>query len=181
MAQRHNKVAPVGQYRPFPITSAIPTLSGVGHCVATTAPGPISVGVQVITPASMVGIVEGQLLNVGDGANSEDVRVTAVTANTFTALFQNAHSGSVNLTSRNGSFLGGLFVGQVGSGVTIEIHNGHPNLSPAPSGDPSFGAISLITPVAGYQPFPAALDYGLYIKVTGGTIGNYTLLYEDMM
>lgn len=179
MAQRHKQFAPVGQYTPYPITSVISTLTGIGHCVATTAPGPISVGVQVVTPASMVGIVEGLMLNVGDGAASEDVRVIAVTSTTFTALFLQAHSGSVNLTSRNGTFLGGLVIGSVGSGVTIEIHNGHPNLNPAPT-HPSYGLISTITPVAPFVPFPAVLDFGLYIKVAG-TVGNYTLLYDDMI
>jgi hypothetical protein len=177
--QRYPKRASVAPYIPFIISNAISTLTPVGRGIASTAPGPIAIGTQTITPANMTNITPGRLLNVGDGASSEDVRVISITGTTFTAIFQKTHAGTVTLTSRSGTILGGLLVSQIGSGVTIEIHNGHPNLSPNPV-DPAYGTVAMIAPMLGYEPLPMSLDYGLFIKVTGVSIGYYTLLYDDM-
>lgn len=49
---------------------------------------------RVVTPRSMAGIVVGSVLVADTGAVQEQVRVTAVTATTFTATFANAHGAA---------------------------------------------------------------------------------------
>jgi len=70
--------------------------------VSTTLGTTIAAGVRTVTPASMVGIYVGIVLNIGGTA--EAVTVSAVAPTTFTATFVNAHNladavtgGSVSL------------------------------------------------------------------------------------
>jgi hypothetical protein len=67
--------------------------------VATTiAAGVGYQGQQVVTPASMVNIIVGNLLRVSNGnSDQEDVRVIAVTGTTFTAAFGRVHAAGVAL------------------------------------------------------------------------------------
>ena len=68
--------------------------------VNTTAPTAVTSGSTVITPASMVGIYAKQCLYVyGATGTPEYVNVASVASTTFTATFQNAHSGTYNITS----------------------------------------------------------------------------------
>lgn len=62
----------------------------------STPAGPVT-GVQVVTPASMVGIYVGQRLFIRQGAvtNAESVIVTAITASTFTATFVKSQAAGV--------------------------------------------------------------------------------------
>ena len=154
----------------------------VGTCVSTTSGTTITAGTGVVvTPASMAGIYDGQKLNVANGTGTaEDVVVKAVnlTNGTFTADFVNNHSGLYTITSRNPTALGPLIVNQAGTGITITLYNGTPNLSPLPG---KVGAIAAIN-TSEVSPFlyGCVCDYGLFYTVTGTTAGDYTLHYLDM-
>jgi hypothetical protein len=67
----------------------------------TTSAAPISAGTQVVTPASMNGIMERNLIRVGTGPNAETVEVTATTATTFTATFTKSHAAGVTIAGNN--------------------------------------------------------------------------------
>jgi hypothetical protein len=105
--------------------------------------------------------------------------VTAVTGTTFTANFQNAHSGTYNITDRgNGHWLGTVVIGAAGSGMTLTLYNGNPAMSysPAPNG---FGVIAVITPVAGASyVFNVDCDYDLYYTYAGTTPGDVSIMYR---
>jgi hypothetical protein len=177
----------VGEYTPFHITAANATsfLSGVGKCVAlsqTLGSAIIAGQVNTVALSTVQGLYAGQLLNVAQGGTHEDVRVLTVDplGKTFTASFQNGYTGSINVTSRTQAYLGGIVVNQPGSGVTITLSNGHPNMVPNPT-DPRFGPVAVLQPAAlGASWYWAECVYGLFIEVAGTTIGDYTLLYRDM-
>jgi hypothetical protein len=56
---------------------------------------------QVVTPASMTGIVVGSILAIdtGNAALTEVVFVSAVTGSTFTAIFNNSHGTAINIAT----------------------------------------------------------------------------------
>ena len=76
-----------------------------GNCLAgvqptdptTSVSAAIPVGNQVVTPNSMNFIEVGSLLNVDGGSNAETVRVTAISATTFTATFTIAHAANTGI------------------------------------------------------------------------------------
>ena len=76
-----------------------------GNCLAGVQPQDpttsttvaIATGSQTVTPASMNFIEVGSVLNVDGGSNAETVRVTAITATTFTATFLIPHAAKVGI------------------------------------------------------------------------------------
>lgn len=187
MARRYNPVAPVGQYTPFHLTAAsVPT--GIGHCVSTTAPAPAGTGLQTVTPAALGGIYGGQKLNVNQGGAAPFEYITVVSvdygAGTFTTMFDNAYTGTINLASLGGTDLGPLVINQPGTGVTITLYNGSPLLypqptSPSPSGQ-NFGVFAVIVPGTTDKLYHCSLDYGLFYETAQSAFGDYTLQYRDM-
>lgn len=163
------------------------SLAGVGHCVALTqALGtPITPGVQTVPVSNVSQLYAGQLLNIAQGVGNpyEDVRVLAVNqvAKTFTAQFVNGYSGTITITSRVGSYLGGIVVNKAGSGVAITLSNGHPNIQPTPT-DPRYGVFAILDPT-GVTPFWywAICEFGLFVSMASTTIGDYSLMYRDMI
>ena len=76
-----------------------------GNCLAGVQPqdpttsmtAAVAAGSQTVTPASMNFIEVGSILNVDGGKNAETVRVTAITATTFTATFSLPHAANVGI------------------------------------------------------------------------------------
>lgn len=176
MASRHARRAPVYEYQPLHITATGTTLP-VGLCVSTTSTTTIVAGSNVVvTPASMINIQVGMILNFANGTGAtENVVVKSVTATTFTADFVNGHSGAYTIISRRGSFLGSFVVNSPGSGITVTLYNGHPSLAPD-AGTP----FAVITPATGMNlAFNCAVDKGLFYTVAGTTAGDYTMTWLD--
>lgn len=68
--------------------------------VSTSSATTVTAGVNVVTPASMAGIYNGQALTFSGGTGAtEIVYVYSVTSTTFTALFANGHSGGYTIVS----------------------------------------------------------------------------------
>lgn len=178
----------VGEYTPLHLASSISSLTGVGLCVALTQTlgAAINPGVNTVAVSSVKGMYAGQLLNFvkAGGSPAEDVHVLQVdpVGKTFTAQFVNTYSNgaSVNITSRNGSYIGGLIINSPGTSVSITLSNGHPNLLPLPT-DPRFGTFAVIQPSAvGNIWWYGECEFGLFVMVTG-TVGDYTLMYRDQV
>ena len=91
MASRHTRFAQVGEYIPYHIAALTTGVNTTSNAVSAT-------GSQIVTPASMTGIVVGMLLHFG-GAGAEDVVVTATTGTTFTATFANTHTNGTAITT----------------------------------------------------------------------------------
>lgn len=73
--------------------------SVVATPISTTSSAVNSTGSQVVTPASMTGIVLGISLHfAAGGGTAEDVVVTAVTSTTFTATFTSTHTAGTAIT-----------------------------------------------------------------------------------
>jgi hypothetical protein len=103
-----NGIGPIGGSDPGVAWSHLFVAKGNGVSVAwdlptftlkadtTTVSASLAAGTRTVTPASMTGIVVGSSLTAvdADGTSGEEVRVTAVTATTFTAVFANAHASS---------------------------------------------------------------------------------------
>ncbi len=188
MARRYNPTAPVGQYTPLHLVTSVNPV-GVGRCISTTAPAPAGTGLQTVTPAAFGGIYSGQKLKVNQGSSNpyEIIVVASVnyTAGTFTAIFANAYTGTINLVSfADGTDLGPLVINQAGTGVTITLYNGSPLLYPLPTSPspvcPDFGVIAVLVPGASDKRYACSLDYGLFYKTTQSSFGDYTLQYRDM-
>lgn len=178
MASRHSRMSVISDYAPLHV-NAIGTLVPVGKVVSTTSATTIAPGAQAVTPLTMYGIEAGAILNIANGAGTaEDVRVTAITATTFTATFVNAHSGAYTIIGHRGTFLGRVVVNAPGTSVALTLRNGNPNMLPLPT-DPAFGIFAVITPVSGFVEFGCACDYGLYYTLTG-TPGDVSILFADM-
>lgn len=174
MAKRHSRFAQVGEYKSLRV-NATGTVVPVGNCVSTTAPTTITAGNGVVvTPASMSHIVQGILLNFANGTGTaEDVIVLSVTSTTFTANFVNGHSGAYNITSRKGISLGSVVINKAGTGDTITLYDGSPNLLPDAG-----TAFAVITPAFGTLTYHGSYDKGLFYTVAG-TPGEYTINYLD--
>lgn len=68
--------------------------------VSTTIVGPVSPGLQTVTPASLTGITAGSSLTIDAGANAETVVVKVPPlGGTFTALFRQSHAAGVAVVS----------------------------------------------------------------------------------
>lgn len=181
----------VGEYTPLHLAAGLttPFLSGVGKCIAIsqTLGSTINLGVNTVAVSSVKGMYQGQVLNFvqSGGTPAEDVRVLQIdpVAKTFTALFVNSYTSgvSVNITSRNGSYCGALLINQPGTGISITLSNGHPNLAPTPT-DPRFGIFAVVQPTAvGELWYQAECDFGLFVQVMGTTVGDYSLMHRDQV
>lgn len=173
----HNRMSPIGDYKPLHLTATAANPTAVGAQVNTTSATTIVAGTNVVvTPASMNNIQPGLILNFANGTGAaEDVRVKTVNpgAGTFTADFVNGHSGAYTIISRRGTYLGPIAVGAVGTGVTITLYNGHPSLLPDAG-----QVIAVITPAAPGHTFACYCDKGLFYTLAG-TPGDYSLHYAD--
>jgi hypothetical protein len=181
MPSRNAVVYPLGQYRPFRVNAIQAAITPVGAGVSTTSSTTITAGNGVVVaPASMKNIVTGMLLNVANGVGTpEDVRVLAITPTTFTANFLFSHSGAYTIISRRGTYFGGIWTNQPGSGVTLTFYNGHPSLLPVLT-DSAAGILGAWQP-GSLQPFPElACDYGLFYTASATTMGDFLLAYADM-
>lgn len=166
-------------------TITTPTAQGyipVGSAVNTTSATTIVAGSAVpVTPASLSGITVGKLLNIAGGTGTaETVRVKSIVAGvSFTADFTNNHSGAYTISSLSPTWLGKVVINQPGSGVSLSLYNGNPNVLPQAL---NAGLFAVIQPSAAGQSFDfgCVCDYGLFYTLTG-TAGDYTLLYQDGM
>ena len=171
----HTRIAPIGEYKIAHITT-IGTVVPVGVCVSTTAPTTITAGAGVVvTPVSMANIVVGMWLNVANGTGTaEDVQVLSISSpTTFTANFANNHSGAYNITSRTGTYLGPIIVGQAGTSMVLTLYDGSPYVLPNVS-----KVIGVLSLTAGDYDFAARCDQGLFYTLAG-TPGDITLQYLD--
>lgn len=164
------------QYRPFHISAPGNTVP-VGNNVSTTAGDIITPGTFTVTPVSMQNITVGRWLNFNGGTGTpEDVLVTAASATTFTAVFQNSHSGGYVISSQRTVDIGEFIVNTLGSGVVITLYDGHPNAWVPGS------VFAVITPSAGEPTriFKDRCNRGLFYTATAtGAFGDYTVTYHD--
>lgn len=169
--------SPVGTYKFFPITGVL-TTAAVGNNAATTATTAIAGGgaSTTVTPAAMKNLNVGDWINVfGGTGTAEYVQINAVTATTFSAVFANAHSGTYNIVTRRGIYVGSLLVGDPGTTVVVTIYNGFPGSTP----DTGEQVVLTAKPtVAGYIPFNGDFDRGLFVTVAG-TVGSLAISYID--
>lgn len=176
MAVRHSPVDAYGAYQILHVSAKTTTTQAVGALVDTTATTVIAgAGVATVTPGSIANMVVGMRLAVADGTGTaEIVTITAIDAVnlTFTATFVNAHSGTYNLRSLRGTFLGPVVFGGLGSTVVLTLYNGHP----AVGGQ----TLAVITPASAPFPFAAACDQGLFYAYTGTTAGDVSIHYQAM-
>lgn len=185
MAKRHVRYAPVQEYIPLHVTST-GTVVAVGTQVVTTATTVVAAaGSVTITPASMANIGVGMTLNISGGTGtSEDVVVTAITTTTFTAVFQNTHSGTYNVLSYKGTFTEGISINQSGSSVTLTLYNGNPNAK-VPGTTNAVGvafavvAFSTALTVPAWITLPGTIDKGLFYTLAATGTVDYTIWYLD--
>lgn len=84
------------------VLTNVRVVTGLTGLISTTIPlGVGAIGSQVVTPASMAGIVIGSKLTIGN-TGAEEVTVTATTATTFTATFTTTHPVGVKVAGWNG-------------------------------------------------------------------------------
>jgi hypothetical protein len=185
MAKRHVRYAPFHEYQPLHITGT-GTAQAVGAQVVTTATTAIAAaGSVVITPASMTNIVDGMLLNISGGTGTaEDVVVTNISPTTFTATFQNTHSGTYNVLSYKATFMQGLSINQSGSSVTLTLYNGNPNAKfPGTTNavGVAFAVIAFSTALTAptYVALPGVADKGLFYTLAATGTVDYTIWYAD--
>lgn len=180
MPSRHAVVSFIGQYISFHINAVQATATPIGQPVNTTSSTAVGApGDVVITPASMASISVGMALVITGGVGTaEVVPVKAISGTTFTATFANTHSGTYTIRSRRSVDLGTVTINQVGSGMTLTLYNGDPALS---STAPGYGAIAVITPVAGGLSYGSTIDYGLFYTYSGATPGDVTVQYITNM
>lgn len=176
MGSAYTKTSPIGAYLPLHITANGTTVP-VGLCVSTTAPTTITGGgtLQAVTPASMAGIEVGRLLNIANGTGTaEDVRVASMTATTFSAVFQNAHSGAYTIISERATFLGPIIVGLPGTSAVLTLYNGHPSNSVPGT------AFAVVTVAAATSlPFDCLVQRGLFYTLASSAAPDLTLQYAD--
>jgi hypothetical protein len=115
---------------------------------STTCTGNLGSGTQTYTPAAMTGTIAGvtwtikpgSVLVVDSGGNQETVYVTATTGSTFTALFANAHNGSVTAWTITGFVYNqerdaaGELDGASGSGTAVAAEYEYVSGGPPASG-----------------------------------------------
>ena len=174
----HQRIAPIGDYTPFPVIAAQATVTAVGALVNTTSATTITAGLAVVvTPTSMANITPMMWLNIANGTgNAEDVQVIYVnyTTGTFTANFVYGHSGAYTIISRKGTYLGSIVVNNPGSSNVITLYNGHPSTLPVAG-----IAFATVAASAGYLTYNCWCNRGLFFTASGGTFGNYTIMYAD--
>lgn len=184
MAKRHNRRAPIYEYQPLHITGAGTNIA-VGTQVSTTSTTAITAGNTVtVTPAAMTNIIPGMALNISHGTGTaEDVVVISTTATTFTALFQNAHSGTYNICSWKSTFVKGININQSGTAFTLNLFNGNQNAYFAGGTTTPSAFASIVTTAAipvSHIELPGVIDHGLFYTLSGitGTV-DFTLWYAD--
>lgn len=181
MSGVYQRSSNIGDYSYFHINSAQTTV-GVGRVVSTTSTTVTTAGATntvTVSAGGAANIEVGMYLTICGGTGAqEDVQVTAVnpTANTFTAFFTVAHSGTYTVASRRRTAIGELIIGNAGTGVTLTLYDGHPNANYSK-------VISAIQPVntRGDYPFACVAEYGLFVTCAGTTVGDYTIQYVDVV
>jgi hypothetical protein len=91
-----------GQYFPQPYKLTV-QYTYVNGFPVTTIQGTLAQGATSITVANSIGIVQGSVLTIYDGANSEDVTVDSVNGNVLTLAFP-----TVNAHMTSGLFISGM-------------------------------------------------------------------------
>ncbi len=184
MATHEKQIAVLGQYQPLHISAAQATAKAIGALVDTTSTTAVTAaGSATITTAAAQDIAKmrpGMVLVIYGGTGTAEEVVVAslsLSAGTFTAVFANTHSGTYNITSKNGVFLGSVVVNAVGTGMTLTLYNGNPATGLG-TGAPGYGALAVITPVAGANAtYDVTCDYGLYFEYAGSSAGDLTIGY----
>lgn len=181
----HQRFANISEYVPFHLTTAAATGTPIGTTqrVNTTSTSTIAVGLsQPFVPASFAGLYVNQVLLVYGGVGTAEVitisRIDKVGGFCY-ANFANTHSGTWNIQSVKGTYLGPIVVNKVGSAETLTLYQANPAATGAPA--PYIGAaFAIITPAAGTPyPFGLWLPYGLYYTYAATTAGDYTIHYLD--
>jgi hypothetical protein len=78
--------------------SAVKSWAQLQSTVITGVTATISVGTQIVTPLSMIGILIGMQLTVDLGVNQEQIIVTNISPTTFTAVFSQSHAANSLVT-----------------------------------------------------------------------------------
>lgn len=179
MGAFHQRFAPVPDYGFVHITAAA-TLQPVGGIVNTSSPTSITPGTQSVQVASLSNITPQMQLQFANGNGvAELVPVSGINtaATSITATFAQSHSGAYNIFSSKGTFLGPVFFNSLGSGCTLQIWDGHPQMA---AGAKLFASIPL---VAGLEDkmYGNRLGRGLfYTLIVGSQAPDITLSYIDM-
>lgn len=196
MPQKLGDVSNVGQFVPLHVNAATGAATRAPIQRPNVPPGPTSAagvnttattvvaggGVSAtVTPAAMTNIAVGQTLQVyGGTGTAEEVRVDSITATTFTAVFQNAHSGTYTIMDRaKGHWLHSVIINAAGTGMTLTLYNGNPAFSWSGGAPLGAGVIAVITPAAGVTYiFDVDAEYDLWYAYTGTTPGDVTITYR---
>lgn len=171
------------RYRPWPITAATTMPQPVFPFVNTTGQTIITQpGVQSCTPASMVGIAPFMFLLVYPTSNGigtpEIVQVLNVSATSFTANFQNLHSGYYLVSQKPGE-LGKISVGTPGSNAILTLYNGAPALAGLyGSQGEVIETLTLADLTGGYTPSSGYLENTLFYTLACTVAPKVTLWYQ---
>lgn len=181
----HQRAASIGEYWSIHISAAVSPALGAGltNRVQTTSTTTIAAGPnQPFTPASIANIfVNEALLVYGGTGTGEFIHVKRVDKanNLVYADFVNSHSGTWNIKSTKGSYLGPLVVNKVGATEVLTLYHGDPAAVGLVTGYPGT-PIAVVTPsVSSPYAYGIYLPYGLYYGYTATTPGDYTLHYLD--
>lgn len=182
----HQRFAEVAEYSPFHLTTAAASGTPIGQTqrVNTTSTTVIAVGAnQPFAPASFVGLYVNQTLLVWGGTGTPEVitllRVDKAGGFCY-ANFANTHTGTWNIQSVKGTYLGPIVMNKIGATEVITLYHANPAATGAPA--PYLGtAIAAITPVSSTPSYPFGLwlPFGLYYTYTATTAGDYTIHYLD--
>lgn len=166
-----------------------------GNCLAgaqpqdptTSTTAAIAAGNQTVTPVSMNFIEIGSILIVDGGSNAESVRVTAITATTFTATFSVPHAANVGIdrvsdTSIAAAVSAGKQTVQPGSMANISVGS---SLS-IDGGDPQETInVTAVAPTTFTADFAKAHTAGAAVTVLSQSLSridqsaNATILSQD--
>lgn len=178
----HQRSASIAEYTPFHISAAGSGAIGLTNRVQTTSTTTITAGLnQPFTPASLANFFVGMALVIYGGTGSPEmvqvIRVDKVN-NLVYANFGNNHSGTWNIKSIYGTYMGPMVANKLGSAETLSFFHGDPNVTGL-AGYPGT-AIATVTPSAS-NPYSYGLwlPYGLYYSYAATTAGSYTVHYMD--
>jgi hypothetical protein len=188
---RLNALPGPGGYRALRVNAATTApqgasaLIGCSTSTAVGAPGSATLTVTANAGFTLEGLRVGMLLYIGDGTGTaEVVRVTAFTytnaahtTGTITAVFANTHSGTNNLWSLTGGDLGTVIVSVPGTGMTLTLYDGHPNIAGGSGAGKVIGTLFTATGAGQFQ-HSAATVWGVFYAYTGTTPGDLTLHYR---
>lgn len=171
------QVAPLGPHKAYPLTAKSASEVAIGALLDATgtavgAPGSATVTLTLVD-GDWGALTVGDYLDCDTGGSYEQVQVTAVNipAKQVTATFANTHSASFTVRLTHGAFLGVVAIPQVGTAMTLDIWDGHPNRS----GARKIFEWLTATGVLPGTPFNCVCDKGLYCVFNGTTAGWVTL------